>query len=122
MAADRKVMFPRYVGRPKLFFVIERDEVFVPSSMALIVITWGLISAVELYLLMPVVVFIWIVVFKVYRWYKSQATPGLIEHYLYTLGLRMPYGKSDLEKDPSLEKLLKIRRLVPEGFEVDFYS
>jgi len=86
--------FSRYINRPRLIFKYDADTVVFALIVAVIPILIGLVAT---YLIVGILVggiLGWLFM-KYYPKYAKEKAPGLIQHFLYDIGLTNPNLKKD---------------------------
>ena len=115
----RKIRFLRYINRPKLFFIIEYDDLGVLSTILIGGMLAGAASNIAgLYSF--IMSFALAAFFtKLYRVFKNERNRGYIHHFFYVYDLPNPFGisaKTYFEE----AKHFKNKRNIPYGFEMEF--
>jgi hypothetical protein len=108
----KKVPFPRYLNRPRLWIGKEEDEWLVILITSVVVIGLLFMLAVPLFVL----VFLWLLSIYIsnhlYIKIVKETAPGFLQHYFYHLGLHDP-NRSSKDKDNQDFRF-------PYGFERNF--
>ncbi|MHC3995772.1 hypothetical protein ACXWTF_13180 [Thiomicrolovo sp. ZZH C-3] len=106
---SKRVYFPRFLSRQRLFFTLEVDEWIVLLGTA-----GGSFYLLNIFLSVPLLVALgvaWIVAhftYKAYTKYSKEASPGLLKHIFYDFGLLKPKTKdNDVELPFGFERIFR---------------
>ena len=105
--ALRRLPFPRYLNRPKLWMLYEQDELKVVFIVEAITIFVLFVLSVPPFLMVIVIAAVGWVTIKIYRKSAKSVSPGYIDHFFYSIGMSHP-------EESALKK--KKRPFLPYGF------
>ena len=108
MAKRKKLPFPKYLNRPKLWLRWEQDELMFGAIVVGVATAVLFVIAVPLYVLVVMDVLLVYVAGKIYKKLVKEAPPGFLSHFFYGTGIA----------DPNKGENTRVR--IPYGFEKRF--
>lgn len=112
----KKVNFPQFIDRAKLFFIFEMDMMAVGFG-SVVVLLWLVSKVFSMLISVPITFYLAYKIIKFYETAKYEMSPGFIRHVMYRVGLQKP--KKDFKKYPELKKRDNVN-FYPSGYISDF--
>lgn len=113
MNKNHKIRFPKYIFRPRLLWIFERDELYVFGAFFMGTEIIFFLTIVVPLLQHIISIIVAVVAMSLYRFYKKDHHIGHAYHFLYFYGLRDPVEKGESSSKSNLH-------FIPFGFEKKF--
>ena len=84
----KRLPFPRYLNRSKLWIYFEEDEILVAFGVMIVGIALTFIFTVPPYIAVAIVAFMVWIAGKMYKKFKRNSVKGYLNHLFYTAGYR----------------------------------
>lgn len=112
----KKVNFPQFINRSRLFFIFEIDMILIFFSTFLSIL-WVISKFFPYVIAIPISVYLAYVIMDNYNIAKYEKAPGFIQHYFYNIGLFKI--KKNFRKYPELE-IRDNKNFYPSGYIRNF--